>query len=211
MIELREAGFYSMYDSANKQLLEQYTRPAHQAQEKKMQDSDRGSSMKQDHPPKSNEKLTKTQKRMSMFEFNEEQAQKINLLTNDDSPAHVAQYNADRRAQHDAMDLTRKAEEMFSKAFEDIVTRMDDASECNKAKFDLLDRVIEKQEKSLQALKETSEALEKTNQEKQATLKTEIGSVDSKLANSIKGMRQLLGRVESSLIEQLKVPQIQIL
>ena len=66
---------------------------------------------------------------------------------------------------------------------------MDDASECNKAKFDLLDRMIEKQEKSLQALKETSEAQEKTSQEKQATLKTEIGSVDSKLANNIKGMR----------------------
>ena len=50
------------------------------------------------------------------------------------------------------MDLTRKAEEMFSKAFEDIVIRMDDASECNKAKFDLLDKMIEKQEKTIQTL-----------------------------------------------------------
>ena len=89
---------------------------------------------------------------MSMFEFNEEQAQKLNLMVKDDSPAHIAQYNADKRAQHDAMDLTRKAEEMFSKAFEDIVIRMDDASECNKAKFDLLDKMIEKQEKTIQTL-----------------------------------------------------------
>ena len=95
---------------------------------------------------------------MSMFEFNDEQDYKISLMPKDDQPAHVAQYNADRRLQHDQIDLTRKAEEMFSKAFEELSTRIEDANECNKTKFEILDKLIEKQQNKLMTHMDTTDA-----------------------------------------------------
>ena len=36
-----------------------------------------------------------------MFEFNMEQDYKISLMSKDDQPAHLAQYNAERKLSHD--------------------------------------------------------------------------------------------------------------
>ena len=33
---------------------------------------------------------------------------------------------------------------MFSRAFEEISNRIEDANECNKAKFEILDKIIDK-------------------------------------------------------------------
>ena len=99
-----------------------------------------------------------------MFEFNMEQEYKISLMSKEDQPAHVAQYNAERKMNHDQIDLTRKAEEMFSKAFEEISNRIEDANECNKSKFEILDKLIEKQQKSLEAYQKRTDVQDKNNQ-----------------------------------------------
>ena len=52
---------------------------------------------------------------------------------------------------------------MFSRAFEEISNRIEDANECNKAKFEILDKIIDKQQKSLEAHEKKTDVQDKTN------------------------------------------------
>ena len=47
---------------------------------------------------------------------------------------------------------------MFSKAFDELSTRIEDANECNKTKFEILDKLIEKQQNKLMTHMETTDA-----------------------------------------------------